>query len=584
MKVPLYDETIRRQTGGTGGALTVQASAQALAGENPLQSLGDALVEFGFEKARIKNESQAANSVTAAEQDMQTVLDKVNRLPVDSVTETTVLEDLDKVVNSYLGGKINTVTNKPFLESKTSKQLFVTSVQKSLSRFKLGFRQSHGAKVLAVAKEKTIRGITTDVNEIIATDNQQDGLEKLNALITTATTEVTDERGRPSVKYLGTIPNALSNGYLDVKESIEVSESALKNIVTGRTRKLLFEESGVLKTEPEDVVKALRLGALEDDVVLKAFSLLDEDARANILTNLLNEASQLEDEKFQAEQAKENQTKAENDKLKRQIINYDPNDEDSVAGAVFAFEKLRRKNGFATVAERNSFEDLLNPDDDTGNDKSSPAAYTALTKLDADNQLTLDAINGFYTSGQLTNADYKHFMKAFVGEIADGRRNAEKIIKQSVNFDVAAANLSDTNELKTRLASDALIKLDQWANTVADPADSESGGQGKGYQAYRRYAEKLSAELEKDVLDEVKKKFDSFVTNFAALASKFSESPMFQGIQLDLNTGNRRQAISDYLNRIKAVPGGEKKLRDSFGIKAQVEVFLQNYASEEGLK
>ncbi len=69
MKVPLYDETIRRQTGGTGGALTVQASAQALASENPLQSLGDALVEFGFEKARIKNESQAANSVTAAEQD-----------------------------------------------------------------------------------------------------------------------------------------------------------------------------------------------------------------------------------------------------------------------------------------------------------------------------------------------------------------------------------------------------------------------------------------------------------------------------------------------------------------------------------
>jgi hypothetical protein len=584
MKVPLYDETIRRQTGGTGGALTVQASAQALAGENPLQSLGDALVEFGFEKARIKNESQAANSVTAAELDMQTVLDKVNRLPVDSVTETTVLEDLDKVVNSYLGGKINTVTNKPFLESKTSKQLFVTSVQKSLSRFKLGFRQSHGAKVLAVAKEKTIRGITTDVNQIIATDNQQDALGMLNALITTEPQEVTDERGQPSVKYKGTIPNALLNGYLDVKGSIEVSESALKNIVTGRTRKLFFEEGGVLKTEPEDVVKELRLGVLEDDVVKKAFSLLDEDARANILTNLLNEASQLEDEKFQAEQAKEDQTKAENDKLKRQIINYDPNNEDSVAGANTAFETLRKKNGFATVAERNSFEDLLNPDDDKEDDRSSPEAYTALTKLDADNQLTLDAINGFYTSGKLTNTDYKHFMKAFTGEVSEAKRNAEKIIKNSVNFDVAAANLSDTNELKTRLASQYLIKLEAWANTVPDTTDLESGGQGLGYQAYRRYAIKLSEELEKDVLDEVKKKFDSFVTNFAALASKFSESPMFQGIQLDLNTGNRRQAISDYLNRIKAVPGGEKKLRDSFGIKAQVEVFLQNYASEEGLK
>ena len=232
MKVPLYDETIRRQTGGTGGALTVQASAQALASENPLQSLGDALVEFGFEKARIKNESQAANSVTAAEQDMQTVLDEVDRLPVDSVTETRVLEDLDKIVNDYLGGKINTVTNKPFLESKTSKQLFVTSVQKSLSKFKLGFRQSHGAKVLAIAKENTIRGITADVNEIIATDNQQDALGMLNALITTATTEVRDERGQPSVKYKGTIPNALSKGILDVKGSIEVSESALKNSET----------------------------------------------------------------------------------------------------------------------------------------------------------------------------------------------------------------------------------------------------------------------------------------------------------------------------------------------------------------
>ena len=584
MKVPLYDETIRRQTGGTGGQLTVQASAQALAGENPLQSLGDALVEFGFEKARIKNESQAANSVTAAEQDMQTVLDKVNRLPVDSVTETTVLEDLDKVVNSYLGGKINTVTNKPFLESKTSKQLFVTSVQKSLSRFKLGFRQSHGAKVLAVAKEKTIRGITTDVNEIIATDNQQDALGMLNALITTATTEVTDERGQPSVKYKGTIPNALLNGYLDVKGSIEVSESALKNIVTGRTRKLFFEEGGVLKTEPEDVVKELRLGVLEDDVVKKAFSLLDEDVRANILTNLLNEASQLEDEKFQAEQAKEDQVKADNDKLKSTIINYDPNDEDSVARAALAFEQLRRRNGFATITERNSFEDLLNPDDDKEDDKSTPAAYTALTILDANNQLTVDAINGFYASGQLTNTDYKHFMKAFVGEIADGRRNAEKRIKQSVNFDVAAANLSDTNELKTRLASDALIKLDKWANTVADPTDPESGGQNAGYQAYLRYAEKLSGELERDVLKEVQKRFDFFTRNFAQQAALAFGGSEFSGIQLDLTTGNKRQAIIDYLAKIKAAPGGESKLKSSYGFKAQVEVFLQNYASEEGLR
>lgn len=584
MKVPLYDETIRRQTGGTGGALTVQASAQALASENPLQSLGDALVEFGFEKARIKNESQAANSVTAAEQDMQTVLDEVDRLPVDSVTETRVLEDLDKIVNDYLGGKINTVTNKPFLESKTSKQLFVTSVQKSLSKFKLGFRQSHGAKVLAIATENTIRGITADVNEIIATDNQQDALGMLNALITTATTEVRDERGQPSVKYKGTIPNALSKGILDVKGSIEVSESALKNIVTGRTRKLFFEEGGVLKTEPEDVVKELRLGALEDDVVKKAFSLLDEDVRANILTNLLNEASQLEDEKFQAEQAKEDQVKADNDKLKSTIINYDKNDPESAAKAALAFEELRKKNGFKTVQEINAFRDLLNPDDDKEDDKSTPTAYTALTILDANNQLTVDAINGFYASGQLTNADYKHFMKAFVGEIADGRRNAEKIIKQSVNFEVAAANSSDTNELKTRLASNALIKLDQWANTVADPADSESGGQGKGYQAYRRYAEKLSAELERDVLKEVQKKFDGFVRNFTGLAFKFSESPGFQGIQLDLSTGDRRQAILDYLAEIKAAPGGEKKLRESYGIKAQVEVFLQNYASEEGLR
>jgi hypothetical protein len=149
---------------------------------------------------------------------------------------------------------------------------------------------------------------------------------------------------------------------------------------------------------------------------------------------------------------------------------------------------------------------------------------------------------------------------------------------------VAQANLNETNQLRTELASQYLIKLEAWANTVPTTTDLESGGQGAGYQAYRRYAIKLSEELEKDVLDEVKKKFNRFVENFAVLASKFSESPMFQGIQLDLNTGNRRQAISDYLNRIKAVPGGEKKLRDSFGIKAQVEVFLQNYASEEGLK
>tara|TARA_R100001440_G_scaffold37204_1_gene56465 strand:+ start:559 stop:2310 length:1752 start_codon:yes stop_codon:yes gene_type:complete len=583
MKVPLYDATPRRQTGGTGGALTVQASAQVLARENPLQSLGDTLVEFGFEKARIKNESQAANSVTAAEQDMQDILDKYDRDPVDSVSEDIVLQELDGVVNNYLGVKINPLTKKPFLESKTSKQLFVTSVQKSLSKFKLGFRKSHGAKLLAVAKEKTIRGITTDVNEIIATDNQQDGLKMLDSLITTETTGVLDEFGQTSVKYKGTIPNALSKGYLDVKGSIEVSESALKNIVTGRTRKLFFEGE-VLKTEPEDVVKELRLGVLEDDVVLKAFSLLDEDARANILTNLLNEASQLEDEKFQAEQAKEDQVKADNDELKRTIINYDPNDEDSVAGAAQAFEKLRRDNGFATVAEINAFRDLLNPDDDKKDDKSTTAAYTALTNLDANNQLTVDAINRVYASGQLTNADYKFFMKAFTGEVAQGYRNAQKLIKNSVNFDVAAANLNDTNELKLELASEYLIKLDKWANTVPTTTDLESGGQGAGYQAYRRYAIKLSEELGEDVMEKVQKRFDVFARNFAQLAATLFKGPEFSGIELDLSTGNKRQAILDYLDQIKATPDGVNKLKSALGFKAQVEVFLQNYASEEGLR
>ena len=582
MKVPLYDETIRRQTGGTGGALTVQASAQALAGGNPLQSLGDALVEFGFEKARIKNESQAMNSVTAAEQDMQDILDKYDRLPVDSVEEDKVLQELDGVVNNYLGVKINPLTEKPFLESKTSKQLFVTSVQKSLSKFKLGFRQSHGAKVLEGAREQTIRGITTDVNEIIATDNQQDALLILDSLITTEPTEVRDERGQPSVKYKGTIPNALSKGYLDVKGSIEVSESALKNIVTGRTRKLFFE-GGVLKTEPEDVVAELRSGVLEDEVVLKAFGLLDEEARSNILTNLLNEASQLENEKFEADERQASQIELDNDNLKRTIINYDKNDPDSVAGAAKAFEQLRRRNGFETVAERNSFEDLLNPDADTDNDKSSPEAYAALTVLDANNQLTVDAINGFYASGQLVNADYKHFMKALVGEVAEGRRNAEKFIKQSVNFDVAVANLSDTNQLKTRLASDALIKLDKWANTVATPNDPESGGQNAGYQAYRRYAEKLSEELQKEVLTEVQKRFDFFARNFATQAEKIFKPEDFGGIQLDLTTGNKREAIIKYLAEISATTLGNQKLKAA-GIKAQIEVFQQNYASEEGLR
>jgi hypothetical protein len=455
-------------------------------------------------------------------------------------------------------------------------------VQKSLSKFKLGFRQSHGAKTLAVAKENTIRGITTDVNEIIATENQQDGLGMLNALITTEPQEVTDERGQPSVKYLGTIPNALSKGYLDVKGSIEVSESALKNIVTGRTRKLFFE-GGVLKTEPEDVVAELRSGVLEDEVVLKAFGLLDEEARSNILTNLLNEASQLENEKFEADEREASQVELDNEELKRTIINYDKNDPESVAGAATAFEQLRRRNGFKTVAERNSFEDLLNPDADTDNDKSSPEAYAALTVLDANNQLTVDAINGFYASGQLVNADYKHFMKALVGEVAEGRRNAEKFIKQSVNFDVAVANLSDTNQLKTRLASDALIKLDKWANTVATPNDPESGGQNAGYQAYRRYAEKLSEELQKEVLTEVQKRFDFFARNFATQAEKIFKPEDFGGIQLDLTTGNKRQAIIEYLREISATNLGRQKLKAA-GIKAQIEVFQQNYASEEGLR
>ena len=580
MKVPLYDELPRRQTGGTGSGLSVQASPQALVGSNTLGDLGDALVEFGFEKARIKNESQAAEAITAAQQEMQQLIDDADRKPVHSINEETVLGDLDRIVNKYAAGVAeNPQTGRSFLETKTSRQLFQTAVQKSLAQYKLGFRQAHGERVLQVAKEGASRQVIDTTNEIIEMTDQSEAILALDSLLSTQTTLIDG-----TTKYTGLIPDALAKGYFNVDESIQISSSALSNIVSGRVRRRFLDEEGNTIPEPENIVQQLRARTLEDKVTLDAFNQLSEDERAALLTNLLNEASQLENEQFEREAAEEDKAKADNDKLKSTIINYDPNDEDSVNKAKGAFEKLRKENGFATVAEINAFRDLLNPDDDKKGDKSTPAAYTALTRLDADNQLTLDAINGFYESGQLTNADYKFFMKAFTGEVAEGKRNAEKIIKNSVNFDVAAANLNDTNELKTTLASEYLIKLEAWANTVPTTTDLESGGQGAGYQAYRRYAIKLSEELEQDVLKVVQKRFEFFARNFAQLAATLFEGPEFSGIELDLSTGNKRQAILDYLAQIKATPGGESKLKNAFGFKAQVEVFLQNYASEEGLK
>ena len=580
MKVPLYDELPRRQTGGTGAGLSVQASSQALVGSNALSDLGDALVEFGFEKARIKNESQAAEAITAAQQEMQQFIDDTNRTPVGSVDEGAVLNGLDRIVNNYAAGLVkNQQTGRFFLEAKQSRQLFQTAVQKSLSKYKLGFRQSHGEKVLEVAKEGAYRQVIDTTNEIIEMTDQSEAILALDNLISPLTNLIDG-----TTKYSGLIPDALAKGHFSVKESIEVSSSALSNIVSGRVRKRFLDKEGNTIPEPENIVQQLRAGNLEDQVTLDAFNLLSENERAALLTNLLNEASQLENVQFEREAAEENKVKADNDELKRIIINHDPKDPESAVEAAFAFEELRRKNGFATVADINAFRDFLNPDDDKEGDKSTTAAYTALTNLDANNQLTVDAINRVYASGQLTNADYKFFMKAFTGEVAQGYRNAQKLIKNSVNFDVAAANLNDTNELKLELASEYLIKLDKWANTVPTTTDLESGGQGAGYQAYRRYAIELSKELKEDVFKVVQERFDGFVINFSRLAAALFEGPEFSGIELDLSTGDRRQAILDYLAQIKATPGGQSKLKSALGFKAQVEVFLQNYASEEGLE
>ena len=577
MKVPLYDELPRRQTGGTGSGLSVQASSQALVGSNTLGDLGDALVEFGFEKARIKNESQAAEAITAAQQEMQQLIDDADRKPVHSINEETVLGDLDRIVNKYAAGVAeNPQTGRSFLETKTSRQLFQTAVQKSLAQYKLGFRQAHGERVLQVAKEGASRQVIDTTNEIIEMTDQSEAILALDSLLSTQTTLIDGE-----TKYTGLIPDALAKGYFNVDESIQISSSALSNIVSGRVRRRFLDKKGNTILEPENIVQQLRARTLEDKVTLDAYNQLSEDERAALLTNLLNEASQLENEQFEREAAEEAQAAKDLAEKKKFIVNHDRQDPQSRAEAKKVLNQVLAEGGFESINERESFEKLLGIGSDSEALETDRDAFTTLTKLDANNQLTIEAINGF--SSELSESDFQYFMGKFVQESNDARRNAEGIIRQSVNFDVASLPGSgETAAVKTRLASEQLVALEKWLRTEPKPNDPNSGGLGKNYQEVAKYAEGLANQTEKQVLKIVQGRFDFFARNFAAQIPKILGSK-FASIKLDLTTGNKRQAILDYLAAIKEEPGGEAILTQP-RLRSQIEQFLQDFASEEGLR
>tara|TARA_R100000700_G_scaffold14488_1_gene20501 strand:- start:545 stop:2278 length:1734 start_codon:yes stop_codon:yes gene_type:complete len=577
MKVPLYDELPRRQTGGTGSGLSVQASPQALVGSNTLGNLGDALVEFGFEKARIKNESQAAEAITAAQQEMQQLIDDTDRKPVGSVDEGAVLNGLDRIVNKYAAGAAeNPQTGRFFLETKTSRQLFQTAVQKSLAKYKLGFRQSHGEKVLQVAKEGAYRQVIDTTNEIIEMTDQSDAMFAVDSLLSTEPGLIDGE-----TKYSGLIPDALAKGYFNVDESIQISSSALSNIVSGRVRKRFLDSKGNTILDPENIVQQLRARTLEDQVTLYAFNQLSENERAALLTNLLNEASQLENEQFEREAAEEAQAAKDLAEKKKLIVNHDRQDPQSRAEAKKVLNQILAEEGFESIKERENYERLLGMGGDSESLETNREAYTQLTRLDANNQLTLEAINGL--SSELSESDFQYFMGKFVQETNDARRNAEDIIRQSVNFDVASLPGSgEIAGIKTRLASEQVVALEKWLRTEPKPGFPNSGGLGKNYQEVAEYAEGLADKTEKQVLKIVQAKFEEYAKNFAAQIPKILGSK-FASIKLDLTTGNKRQAILDYLAAIKQEPGGEAILTQP-RLSSQIEQFFQDFASEEGLR
>lgn len=569
MKVPLYDAQVRPAAGGAGRRLTVQVSPQAAAAPGrALADFGEAIFEMGYERAKLQSEAQAKEASAAMEVELQAIKDAADKLPATEENQDDTLRKMRGIYQKYRSGDaINPVTGKKFMRSEAARNLFAPAGQQTLSAYQIDYRKSSNEKIVELGKANAELDLAKNVSLAAdATRTDADRQSTLDGIFSSDMVPGPDGVMRPR----GSIFFNFQRGLIDASEIPAIVQTAAEDLVVGSATTLMQQTD-----DPLAVARAIADGTIDDPVITAAMAQLDPSSRQTLMKQTIEMAKKLDADNERLEKEREDQVEAVNQAAYLQILNVDVNDESSLNQARAKHELLLKANFYESRDKRKAAEAILGIDDLAGSSatESSPDALVALSRLDADQMLTVDSVVSF--QDQLSKSDFSGFLSRAVGEVRDGVSNAQSIISSSVRFNEFKDGVGDLDKAASQLHAEAQLEFQRWLQTDRINNDPMSGGRGASYEELQRKAFAIGETFQARLLPVIQSAFDSYVIGLEVLRPSI-ESATGQPLVIDPN--NRVGSIEAYLSSIPA-----SVVAQNISIRTQIEKLVP-FLTETGIR
>lgn len=447
MRVPTYKQKTSFTTKGGGGRfLTAQINPSVMAKQGQVISeIGDDITRIGLRKLEVETETDVNVAKRAMNTELYSIREKYLKSQNPVKAELKAKAEMQTLLKQYVNGtKINPVTNEPYISTNKSKARFLSVGQDLLSSNILEYVKENNKLISEINKAN----ISDTTNELVKSAIDSDNFGEFN--------ERYQQIFSVNDKNPGVLRLALTNGDYDQNEYAAAFDKTAEILVDG----LILKK---LKSSPSALAAAIEIfdDPSANVAITNALGLLDN--KADKRAKVIKLAKQIDDERVQEIEREEKEQIEKNDKLYAKIINADLDNTEELNKAIANHRILKTQNYYESTSKLNETEKLLGIQENKTNSdtkKSDRATIALLDKLDRNNVLTVQALEK--VAENLSDTDYKNYLKRIQTEINDGFKEAHTMFRNELNYSENLDTTSAAGKSIQLLYNQALQKLQSW--------------------------------------------------------------------------------------------------------------------------
>ena len=499
MKVPTYKSQVKLNQAGSGNFLTVQANPNVYAQSGKaLADLGQNILNMTVKKFEIEAQTQINNASSMLDTELYAISEKWKKYPHPQTAEASFINDIDTAIDRYSSGKRNDINGIPLLTNNLARNSFTAKSQELRLKYIREFKKHSNEKLISHNKANLSLDIDAFANKVADTSlSEKERVKNFNSIFSTDTEKQDDG----SLAFVGALSRSFTDGTLDAEEVVTRREAAFSSIVKGTMQNLMYTSS-----DPSSIAQGFAKETLTDPIMKKIFAKLSEDEKFDLTKSFTTMANSIEK---QRNDERDGINKELNDKLNQKfnkIFNLNPTIPEEKKQIDVIIADLTAKFHMDSTKWKNYDQYLKRfEEEDDGTDKnneSDRATLSYLYQLDADDNLTLDAINNVDPK-KLTVPDFKMFMKAALQEKDDANSAAKIKISSAFKYEQYKDDNSDLSSLAKGLYFSTYVALNEWR---------EGDGKNATYSEVQEYAKELIKKNKEPLKELVRDQFNTFLS------------------------------------------------------------------------